>query len=395
MQMDKNHSLESDPKMTFIPSKPYNKLPLLPPKAEIETTAILKKCIKSHTALATLKMAGQLLPNEDVLINAIPLLEAKDSSEIENIVTTTDDLFRQSTLHEKNVPHHIKEAIRYRSPAEQKLHTRTGYPISTSTAIKICQTIKGVEIDIRKTPGTTLMNDQTGEVIYVPPIGQELIRDKLANLELFMHGEEKIGAHEIDPLVRMSVMHYQFEAIHPFADGNGRTGRIMNILFLLQEELLELPILYLSRYILNNKADYYKLLLEVTEKKAWEPWIKFMLDAVAETADWTTERIKTIRRLMNDTEEYVKISAPSIYSPDLIDLIFAQPYCRIRNVIDTGIAKRQAASTYLKQLVKLGILTEEKHGREKIFRHPKFIEILKDENNTFVPYNITQPLKSE
>ena len=374
--------------MPFIPSKPYNDLPLLPPKAEIETTTILKKCIKSHTALATLKMAGNIIPNQDVLINTIPLLEAKDSTEIENIVTTTDDLFRQSALNEKDMPHNIKEAMRYRTALHEGYQALARHPLSTATAIKVYQTIKGAEIDIRSTPGTTLTNDQAGEVIYVPPIGQDLIRDKLANLELFMHGEEKINAHEIDPLVRMAVMHYQFEAIHPFADGNGRTGRIMNILFLLHEDLLDLPILYLSHYILNSKADYYRLLLEVTEKEAWQPWIEFMLDGIADTAVWTTERIKTIKRLMDDTAEYVKISAPGIYSHELNDLIFVQPYCRISNVVDAGIAKRQAASTYLQHFVRLGILTEEKKGREKIFRHTKFIEILEGDNNAYVPYHL-------
>ena len=190
----------------------------------------------------------------------------------------------------------------------------------------------------------------------------------------------------LDPLVRLAVQHYQFEAIHPFADGNGRTGRILNILFLVEHGLLDSPILYLSRHIIQNKADYYRLLMDVTRDQAWEPWIMYILDAVEQTCTWTTDKIKAIRELMEHTGEFVQKSLPKVYSWELVELLFRQPYCRIGNLVDSRIAKRQTASVYLKQLCDIGVLKEVKSGRETLFVHPKYIELLTGEENIWVYY---------
>jgi Fic family protein len=221
----------------------------------------------------------------------------------------------------------------------------------------------------------------SGEVIYTPPVGQKLLIAKLDNWASFMQHNT-----EIDPLVRLAVQHYQFEAIHPFADGNGRTGRILNILFLVQLGLLDTPILYLSRYIIRNKAAYYRMLQNVTRERAWDDWIMFILEGVEETCTWTTDKIKAIRELMEHTAQYVQSQMPKVYSWELVELLFKQPYCRIGNLVDAGVAKRQTASVYLKQLCDAGVLKEIKSGRENIFVHPKYIELLTGEENVWVFY---------
>jgi Fic family protein len=221
----------------------------------------------------------------------------------------------------------------------------------------------------------------SGEVIYTPPVGQKLLQQKLENWADFMHRNT-----EFDPLVRLAVQHYQFEAIHPFADGNGRTGRILNILFLVEHGLLTSPILYLSRYIIQNKADYYRLLKNVTHDQDWSAWITFILQGVEETCTWTTDKIKAIRELMEHTAQFAQANLPKIYTWELVEVLFKQPYCRIGNLVDADIAKRQTASVYLKQLCDVGILKEVKSGRENIFVHPKYIELLTGEENVWVYY---------
>jgi len=366
----------------FDPKQPYNDLPDLPPPLEaIETRDVLKACINARVALAEMKQAAELIPNSTVLINALPLLEARASSEIENIVTTTDKLFEYADIAEEKADAATKEALRYRTALYEGTKMVQRRMLTTDMAIQICSTVKGVELDLRAEPGTTLKNRMTGEVIYTPPVGQELLQQKLDNWASFMR-----ESTDIDPLVRMAIQHYQFEAIHPFSDGNGRTGRILNILFLVEQELLDSPILYLSRYIIQNKAAYYRFLKEVTHDQAWEQWILFMLDGVEETCVWTTDKIKAIRELMEHTAEYVNNRLPKIYSWELVALLFKQPYCRIQNLVETGIAKRQTASVYLKQLCELGILKEVKSGRENIFVHPKYIELLTGEENVWVYY---------
>jgi len=366
----------------FKPDQPYNDLPSLPPPADvIETTAILKRCIDARVALAELKQAAELIPNSAVLVNALPLLEARASSEIENIVTTTDKLFEFADIAEDKADPATKEALRYRTALYEGSKMVQRRMLSTDMAIQICSTIKGVELDIRAESGTTLKRRTTGEVIYTPPVGQKRIVGMLDNWADFMQ-----RCTEFDPLVRMAVQHYQFEAIHPFSDGNGRTGRILNILFLVEQGLLDSPILYLSRYIIQNKAPYYRLLQKVTETQDWAPWILFILDGVEETCTWTTDKIKSIRELMEHTGEYVQKELPKIYSWELVELLFRQPYCRIGNLVDSGIAKRQTASVYLKQLCDIGVLKEVKSGRENIFVHPKYIELLTGEENVWVYY---------
>jgi Fic family protein len=239
-----------------------------------------------------------------------------------------------------------------------------------------------MELDLRAESGTTLKSRMTGEVIYTPPVGQKLLQEKLDNWDDFMHNDI-----EIDPLVRMAIQHYQFEAIHPFSDGNGRTGRILNILFLVKHGLLNSPILYLSRFIIQNKADYYRLLKKVTHEQDWSAWIMFILNGVEETCTWTTDKIKAIRELMEHTAEYTQTSLPKIYTWELVEVLFKQPYCRIGNIVDAGIAKRQTASVYLKQLCDIGVLKEVKSGRETIFVHPKYIELLTGEENVWVYYS--------
>jgi Fic family protein len=233
---------------------------------------------------------------------------------------------------------------------------------------------------VRRVPGTTL-STPAGKVIYTPPVGEDLLRKQLANWERFLH-----EAKDLDPLVRMAVGHYQFEAIHPFTDGNGRTGRVLNSLYLIQQGLLTLPILYLSRYIIAHKADYYRLLLEVTSRQAWEAWTLFVLEGIEQTANWTTAKIEAIRKLSAHTAEHVRGALPKIYSHELVSLIFELPYCRIQNVVGAKIAERQAAARYLKQLAKIGVLEAKAVGREKLFIHAKLLRLLTQESNAFGEY---------
>jgi Fic family protein len=357
------------------PAKPYNSLPLLPPKADLETRDVLRACITARAAVAELKQAGRLLPNQEVLINSIQLLEARASSEIENIVTTTDELFRFAQAdREALADSATKEALRYRTALKRGFESLDRRPLATATAVEICRTLLGVSVDIRRVPGTALSNQTSGTVVYTPPDGEELLRSLLANWERFLH-----QAEHLDPLIRMAVGHYQFEAIHPFSDGNGRTGRILNLLYLVEQKLLELPVLYLSRAIIRRKPDYYRLLLAVTLDGAWEEWLLFMLRAVQETAEWTTQRIHAIQRLMADTAAYVRTNAYGAYSRELVELIFVQPYCRIANVVQAGIAKRQTAAAYLKKLQSVGVLEEIKSGREKLFINTSFMRLLTTE----------------
>ncbi len=361
------------------PDQPFNDLPHLPPPGEIESKAVLRRCIGARAALAELKQAAALIPNQSMLINTLPLLEAQASSEIENIVTTTDRLFQHLGTEEQADPA-TKEALRYRRALMESFAGLTR-PIGTRTAEAVCTRIRGVEMQVRRVPGTKLANEATGKVIYTPPEGENILWELLANWERCLHEQP-----ELDPLVRMAVGHYQFEAIHPFTDGNGRTGRVLNSLYLVQMELLTLPILYLSRYIIARKSEYYRLLLAVTCDEAWEPWLLYMIEAVEETARWTTAKIAAIRKLAEHTRNYVRGARPKVYSQELVDVIFAQPYCRISNLGEAGIAKRQTASIYLKELVALGVLQERKVGREKLFIHLKLMTLLTTDSDAFTPY---------
>lgn len=366
--------------MSWRPDKPYNDLPTLPPADELETPAILKACIPARAALAELKQAGELLPNQGLLINLLPLLEARESSEVENIVTTTDRLF-QFAQEDTYADPATKEALRYRTALNHGYRELARRPLCTNTAVEICSTIKGVDMEIRRVPDTNLTNPATGEVIYTPPMGEETLRELLANWERYLHEEDGV-----DPLIKMAVAHYQFEAIHPFTDGNGRTGRVLNILYLIEQQLLSLPILYLSRYIVLNKPDYYRLLLGVTQEGYWHEWVLYMLRAVEATARWTNDKIAATRALIDDTTSYIQSELPKVYSHELIQVIFEQPYCRISNLVDCGIAKRQTASNYLQQLCDIDVLKEVPVGREKLFVHPKLVRLMTEDSNIFSPY---------
>jgi Fic family protein len=369
--------------MRFDPDRPYN-VPLLPPLIELETNTVLKACISARAALAELKQAGELLPNQGLLINTLPLLEAKDSSEIENIVTTTDKLFQFANEHSLADPA-TKEALRYRTALYEGFASLKSKPLSTATAVAVCSTIKGCTMDIRRVPGTTIANTLTQEIIYTPPVGEDTLRDLLTNWEHFIH-----YTGDLDPLVVMAVAHYQFEAIHPFLDGNGRTGRILNILLLIEKKLLTLPILYLSYYIVRHKNDYYRLLTAVTREQQWQGWILFMLAAVQQTAEWTTRKINAVRGLVDHTGGFVREQLPKVYSHELIKVIFEQPYCRIQNLVDANIAKRQTASVYLKQLADIGVLTERQVGKEKLFVHPKLMQLMTTDEDQFTEYSFDQ-----
>lgn len=356
--------------MNWNAETPYNDLPILPPDLErIETRSVLKACISARAAIAELKTAGELIPDQGLLINILPMLEAKDSSRIENILTTSDQLFQYADRADGADPA-TKEALRYRTALYDGYTHLEDYPLCTNTAVAICTKLRAVQTDIRKTPGTVL-RDQNNNVVYTPPVGEDAIRELLANWERFIHGDD-----DLDPLVKMAIAHYQFECIHPFPDGNGRTGRILNILYLIQSELLSLPILYLSRFILERRDDYYTLLRRVTEEGDWESWILFMLEAVESTSRWTTDKISIVRALMAETTEYVREKLPKIYTHELVQALFAQPYCRIDNLVERGVAKRQTASTYLKQLVEIGVLEEMSVGREKLYMNTRLLQEL-------------------
>ena len=359
----------------FNADKPYNDLPYLPPNQELETKVILKLCIKARTALAGLKQAAKLIPNQAMLINIIPMLEAKGSSEIENIVTTADNLF-QYAYDDHVADHATKEALRYRTALYEGISAIKNRPLTAQTALEVCQTIKGTQLSIRHSKGTILQNSM-GELIYTPPDNQESISKLLSNWENFLHTDD-----ELDPLVKMAIAHYQFEAIHPFFDGNGRTGRVINILYLIEQELLDLPILYLSRYIIQNKAGYYNGLRGVTEQQDWQTWLNYMLSAIQETSEWTTNKILAIKELHESTAQLIKDEAKSIYSHELVNIIFEMTYCRIINLIDKGIAKRQTASSYLRTLVEIGILQEMQVGNEKLFINRKLMTLLRSDDNS-------------
>jgi len=359
--------------MAFDPRIPYNDLPPLPPKADVETKVVLKEAITSGRALAELKGLGATIPNQALLVNSLILQEAKASSEIENIITTNDALFKAFTAKSSQVDPATKEVLRYREALWKGFNTMKERPVlSTNLFVSIVQAIRENQAGIRRMPGTAIANAATGEILYTPPEGEAIIRDKLKNLEDFIHAGD-----DMDPLIKLALVHYQFEAIHPFSDGNGRTGRIVNILFLVLHGLLDLPVLYFSNSIIKRKSDYYRLLRQVSEQGLWEPWILYMLKAVEDTAVFTRERILAIRALMIETMERAKKELPArVYSKELIELLFRQPYTKGQFLVDTGIAKRQTAAEYLRELEKIGILKAYKIGKETLYLNVELYGLL-------------------
>jgi Fic family protein len=358
--------------MEFVRDQPFNDLPPLPQAAEVESRSVLKKTVGAAAALAELRGAGGRIPNPGILINAIGLQEAKLSSEIENIVTTNDAIYQAASEIKGDNEPAAKEVLRYRQAlwhGYQAMQTRS--LLTTNLFVDIARIIKDrSDFDIRRITGTKIVDSQN-RTIYTPPFGEQVIRDKLAGLEKYIHDEEAT-----EPLVKLALMHYQFEAIHPFHDGNGRTGRILNLLFLLQRELLDIPVLYLSRYIIEHKARYYALLQGVTARQEWEPWILYLLDAIEVTAKSTLEKVDAILSLMDATAEKIKTARPAIYSRELVEVLFEQPYVRIMFLERADVAKRQTASRYLKELESIGLLRSVRHGREVYYVNEGLVEVL-------------------
>jgi Fic family protein len=363
--------------MKFDRTKAYNELPPLPPPIDLESKTVLKKCVGAHRALASLKSAGNLIPNQDILINALPLREAQDSSEIENIVTTGDKLYKAAILPPgATIDPQTKEVLRYRTALRKGYDLLKDQPLSMAMLRQVCEGLLDHEVQFRQGSGTQLGNKAMGVVVYTPPDGGDILLEKLNLLGDYIR---KPDDNELDPLIRLALIHYQIEAIHPFEDGNGRTGRIFNILYLVEQGLLDIPVLYLSHYIIEHKKDYYRLLRDVTEKQEWEPWVLFMLSAVEATSIRTYQRIIAIRHLLELTTSLCRTNLPKqIYSKELVELIFVQPYCKIQFVVDAGISQRQTAADYLKAMEEIGVLKSEKVGREKLFSNPALLKILKE-----------------
>ena len=350
--------------MEFIP----NNLPL---DIDIETKAILKKSILANKALAKLNGVAKIIPNQAILINSLILQEAKDSSEIENIITTHDELY-QSSLDISNISHATKEVQSYSRALLKGFDlVKDNSLLLTRHIVDIQQELEGNVAGIRKQSGTVLKNQATGEVIHTPPQEESTIRKLLDNLEQYINTNDGI-----DPLIKMAIIHYQFETIHPFYDGNGRTGRIINILYLVLNELLDLPILYLSSYIIKHKADYYRLLQEVRTKGSWEEWIIYMLEGIEQTATKQVQLINDIKELMDNTKEKLKAELPKIYSKDLLEVLFIHPYTKIDMLVDNLELHRDTASKHLKAMEKIGILNSVQIKNTRFYVNVKLFELL-------------------
>jgi Fic family protein len=356
--------------MSYQKDQPYNDLPdLLPDNNLWETVEVYKKLADARASLAELKGRLPIIPNPLMLINTLVLQEAKDSSTIENIFTTNDELYKAFSSSGSNVNPSTKEVLRYREAlwnAFSKLKTPSDFSINL--AVDIFKTITGKNEEIRT---AQVYIGSTRSVVYTPPEPGNTLNEKLNNWT-----NTALNESTVDPLIKMALLHYQFEAMHPFTDGNGRTGRILNVLFLCNQKLIDLPVIYLSKYILENKNDYYRLLKEVTESGHWKNWIIFMLDAVKDTAADTLEKVNTIYNSYLTAIDKVKTEAPEIYTHELIEVIYNQPYCKIAILEEKKIASRNTASKYLRKLEELGILASEQVGRETLYKNLALLEIL-------------------
>lgn len=339
---------------------------------DLKTPRILEALNESSRSLAELKGFANSIPNQHILINAITINEAKDSSEIENIVTTHDSIYKVLT-ESGYKDESAKEVVDYRSAIWRgyEIIKEKGF-ISTNVLVELQGMIEHNKAGIRKNPGTKLVNSKTGEVIYTPPQEEKEIRDLLKNLEDYINENDD----EVDPLIKMALIHYQFESIHPFYDGNGRTGRILNVLYLVLNNLLDSPILYLSNYINKNKDQYYKLFTEFRENNNYEDWIIYILKGIKETSKNTIELIKLIQNEMESYKEEFMNKLPKIYSDELLDSLFFEVYTRINYIEDRCGVTRQTAATYLNSLVDAGLLEFEKVGRESIYKNTRLIDLL-------------------
>lgn len=354
--------------------KPFNDLPLLPPaREEIESVKILRQLVRSSVALAELKGKAQTLPNPAILLNAVILKESSASSEIENVVTTQDKLYQALSAKGLAVDAATKEVLRYREAMlfGFRFIQEKGF-LSANAILNIQKVLEENEAGIRKLPGTALRNASTGKVIYTPPDDPAVIQRLMKNLEEYLNEPD-----DISPLIKMAIQHYQFESIHPFYDGNGRTGRILNVLYLILQDVLETPVLYLSGYIIGHKADYYRLLQEVRTKNNWEEWILFILRGIEHTAKETILQIQSIQALFLKLQNQIKKGAPKYYSKELVELLFEQPYCKIENVTSRLSVSRLTASKYLNGLEKIGVLKSKRVWKENLFINSQLFELLK------------------
>jgi Fic family protein len=360
--------------MPYNKNNAFNDLPDLPPSAFVESPEILRHLAKAARYIGELNGLCASLPDPQLLINTIVLQESKDSSAIENIVTTQDELYKAAS-EDGTASNAAKEVLSYREALYvglEKMQAQKNL-LLTNTMVEVVQTIKQNKSGIRTTPGTALKNAINGEVIYTPPCCEDVIREKLAALEQFINDPEMSS---LDPLVKMAIIHYQFEAIHPFADGNGRTGRIVNALYLVQQELLLQPVLYLSSYIVKYKTDYYQLLRGVTEKNNWHDWVMYILTALIETAQLTTKKIRSMLLLKEEFEKKMKVVLGASFSYDLLQLMFALPYLKIELLEKKEIAHRQTASTWLKKLADSDIVRPQKMGRTTYYVNWRLMKLL-------------------
>jgi Fic family protein len=347
----------------------------LPPDVNFDTVSILKQLASTNRALAELKGYADTIPNKHILINAINLNEAKDSSEIEQIITTHDDLYKALT-YEKAATPAAKEVVNYRSALWHgyELVKKRGI-LTTNMLVEIQEYIEQNNGGIRKLPGTELRNAQTGEVVYTPPQSEREVRDYLSNLEVYINDD----SDGVDPLVKLAVIHYQFEAIHPFYDGNGRTGRILNVLYLVLKELLDSPILYLSKYILENKTSYYKLLRGLQDNPDdYEGWVLFILVGIEKTSIETLKLVKSIIAEMDSYSEKLKGKLPSLYSKELLELLFFEFYTKIQYIEEGLRVSRKTAQNYLKMLEENGFLSSQKIGRERIYCNDRLFRVVQE-----------------
>ncbi len=349
-------------------------IPLLPLDKDIESKAVLKKCAKAHQALAELKGIVAIIPNESILINTLSLQEAKDSSAIENIITSHDELFKSDNLAQQFITSAAKEVFNYATALQDGFKQVKKHGLLTSNDIKKIQAaIEQNNAGFRTQSGTTLKNEQTGEIIYTPPQTHDEIVKLMSNLEQFINNDQNC---DWDDLVKMAVIHHQFESIHPFYDGNGRAGRVINVLYLIKQDLLSLPVLYLSRYINQHKQDYYRLLQAVRTDNNWEDWLLFMLTAVEQTSKQTVDLIKSIKQLMQVYKMKLRAELPKTYSQDLLNNIFRHPYTKIEFVtIDLQVTRKTAAK-YLDEMVGIGLLTKHKIGKDNYYLNDALYQLL-------------------
>lgn len=342
-------------------------MPTLPiqDEASLESVRVLKALARAHRFLAEFKGVAKSMPNEGILISSLTLQEAKDSSAIENIITTHDELFRVCDIKAEKISLAAKEVENYRAALLEGYHqTRESGLICTADILHLHALIEPNKAGIRKIPGTVIANATTKEVIYTPPQHPDEIRRLLDNLVDYLNDDALSG---LDPLVKMAIIHHQFESIHPFYDGNGRAGRIINILYLVRNDLLDLPILYLSRYIVRTKSEYYRLLQSVRDDGEWEDWVVYILKGIEETAKESIEFINQIKTLVLEIKRRMRRELPSIYSQELLNNLFFHPYTKVQFVMDQVGVSRVTATKYLNQLAEHGFVEKLKVGRSNYF----------------------------